>query len=249
MRYALKTTTICLMVAVMAAVTAIGFSAPAEAEVIPWRGPTHTITIGLSEEDISQVEFPEPVTSVTIENPDYVDVLVVADRNNRAFRMRSLLPKMATRAFLTGQSGQTYVVVLTTDVPYSTFVEVVDASQADDIAAAVSREFGPRDLIRAMATEKELPGVLRETHLIPEWFRGGGVVFELSEIWQTPKFTGLAVRVENTRSQPNEVNIPALTIPRTNEWGVLRHASMENMRLAAKGKPNDKGMLFLIFKR
>ena len=227
----------------------MNFASSAQAEVIPWRGPTHTITIGLSEEDISQVEFPEPINSVTIENPDYVDVLVVADRNNRAFRMRSMLPKMATRTFLTGQSGQTYVVVLTTDVPYNTFVEVVDASQADDLAEAVSREFGPRDLIRAMATDRDLPGVVRETHLIPEWFRGAGLVFELSEIWQSPKFTGLLVHVQNTRGQKNEVNIPALTIPRTNEWGVLRHAAMENMRLAANGKPNDEGMLFLVFKR
>ena len=237
------------LAAVLTAASALTFAQPAEAEVIPWRGPTHTITIGLNEEDISHVEFPEPITSVTIENPDYVDVLVVADRNNRAFRMRSLLPKMATRMFMTGQSEQTYVAVLTTDVPYSTYVEVVDGSQADEVAAAVGRQFGPRDLIRAMATERELPGVLRETHLIPEWFRGGGLVFELSEIWQTPLLTGLLVHVENTRGQPNEVNIPALTIPRTNEWGVLRHASMENMRLAARGKPNDKGMLFLIFQR
>lgn len=249
MKQTLNITTGFFLLAVLTAASFFSFAQPAEAEVIPWRGPTHTITIGLSEEDISHVEFPEAITSVTIENPDYVDVLVVADRNNRAFRMRSLLPKMATRMFLTGQSGQTYVAVLTTDVPYSTFVEVVDASQADDVAAAVSRGFGPRDLLRAMATERELPGVLRETHLIPEWFRGGGLVFELSEIWQTPKFTGLVVHVENTRSQANEVNIPALTIPRTNEWGVLRHASMENMRLEPKGKPNDKGMLFLIFKR
>ena len=227
----------------------VGFSTPVYADVIPWRGPTHTITIGLNEEDISHVEFPESITSVTIENPDYVDVLVVADRNNRAFRMRSMLPKMATRAFLNGQSGQTYVVVLTTDVPYSTFVEVVDASQADEAAAAVSNQFGPRDLIRAMATDRDLPGVLRETHLIPEWFTGDGLNFELSEIWQTPKLTGLLVHVQNNRNQPNEVNVPALTIPRTNEWGVLRHASMENMRLSARGKPNDKGMLFLVFNR
>ena len=226
-----------------------GFAAPADAEVIPWRGPTHTITIGLSEEDISQVEFPEPINSVTIENPDYVDILVVADRNNKAFRMRSMLPKMATRAFLTGKSGQTYVVVLTTDVPYNTFVEVVDSSQADDLAQAVSREFGPQDLIRAMASDRDLPGVTRETHLIPEWFRGDGLVFELSEIWQSPKFTGLLVHVENNRNVENEVNIPALTIPRTNEWGVLRHAAMENMRLAPNGKPNDEGIMFLVFKR
>lgn len=249
MRHLTNTLTAFFLLAVVTTTALISFVPTAEAEVIPWRGPTHTITIGLNEEDISHVEFPEPITSVTIENPDYVDVLVVADRNNRAFRMRALLPKMATRMFLTGQSGQTYVAVLTTDVPYSTFVEVVDASQADDVAAAVSREFGPRDLIRAMATDRDLPGVLRETHLIPEWFRGGGLVFELSEIWQTPKFTGLLVHVENTRSQPNEVNIPALTIPRTNEWGVLRHAAMENMRLEPRGKVNDKGMLFLIFKR
>jgi hypothetical protein len=219
------------------------------AEVIPWKGPTHTITIGLNEEDISHIEFPEEITNITLENPDYVDVYVVADRGNRAFRMRSLLPKMATRMFMTGGSGNTYIVVLTTDVPYSAFVEVTDASKIDDVKAMLSKKFGPRDLVRAMAMDKELPGVLRETHLIPDWFRGNGLTFELSEVWQTPLMTGLVIHVANDRNEANEENLPAITIPRTDEWGILRHAAMENMRLAPRGLPNDRGVMFLVFKR
>ena len=221
----------------------------AEAEVVPWKGPTHTVTIGLNEEDISHVEFPETISNITLENPDYVDIYVVADRGNRAFRMRSLLPKMATRMFMTGASGNTYIVVLTTDVPYSAFVEVVDASKIDETKKLISNKFGPQDLVRAMAMDKDLPGVLRETHLIPDWFRGNGLTFELSEVWQTPLMTGLVVHVSNDRTEPNEVNLPAITIPRTDEWGVLRHAAMENMRLAPRGLPNDRGVLFLVFKR
>tara|TARA_Y100000780_G_scaffold211112_2_gene210092 strand:+ start:282037 stop:282777 length:741 start_codon:yes stop_codon:yes gene_type:complete len=227
----------------------LAFTQAAFAEVVPWKGPTHTVTIGLNEEDISQIEFPEEITNITLENPDYVDVYVVADRGNRAFRMRSLLPKMATRMFMTGASGNTYIVVLTTDVPYSSFVEVVDASKIDDVKQLLSKKFGPQDLVRAMAMDKELPGVLRETHLIPDWFRGNGLTFELSEVWQTPLMTGLVVHVANERQQTNEVNLPAITIPRTDEWGILRHAAMENMRLAPRGLPNDRGVMFLVFKR
>lgn len=230
-------------------IAAFAVAQAAYAEVIPWKGPTHTITIGLNEEDIAHVEFPEEITNVTIENPDYVDILVIAGRNNKAFRMRSLLPKMATRMFMTGASQRTYIVILTTDVPYSAYVEVVDASNIDSVTKALAHKFGPQDLIRAMALDKELPGVLRETHLVPDWFRGNGLIFELSEVWQTPLMTGLVVHVTNERREPNEVNLPAITIPRTDEWGTLRHASMENMQLAPKGLPSDRGVMFLIFRR
>jgi len=124
---------------------------PAYADVIAWKGPTHTITLGLSEQDVTHVEFPEPIVNITVENPDYVDMLVVSGYNNKAFRMRSMLPKMATRIFFTGASQQTYVVVVTTDVPYRAFIQIVDSSKVDQVAQAMSKKFGPNDLIRAMA--------------------------------------------------------------------------------------------------
>lgn len=218
-------------------------------DAITWRGPTQTLTIGLSEQDIAHVEFPEEIINVTVENQDYVDILVVEGYANRAFRMRSLLPKMATRTFFTGKTGNTYIVVLTTDVPYKSFVRVVDGNKVDDLARAAAEKFGPTDLVRAMTLDADIPGVLRETYVIPNWFKGAGLTFDLSEIWQSAKLTGLVVHVRNDYAQPNEVNLPAITIPRTDEWGVLRTSAMENMRLAPRGKPDDKGILFLVFER
>jgi hypothetical protein len=238
------------IVLTLALAAAATFAAlPAVADTMAWRGPTHTMTLGLSEEDISHVEFPEEITNITVENPEYVDILVVEGYNNRAFRMRSLLPKMATRIFFTGSSGNTYIVVATTDVPYRSFVQIVDGSKLDNIAKDIARKFDMNDLVRSMALDKEVPGVLRETHVVPNWFRGGGLVFELSEIWQTPLLTGLVVNVRNETGAPTEVNLPSITIPKTGEWGILRKAAMENMRLAPKGRPSDTGTLFLVFSR
>lgn len=222
---------------------------PAFADVIAWHGPTHTMTLGLAEEDISHVEFPEPIVNITLENSDYVDVLVVEGYNNRAFRMRSLLPKMATRMFLTGQSGNTYIVVVTTDVPYRSYVQIVNGTELEDIARKAGEKFDMNDLIRAMVMDQDVPGVLRETYVIPNWFQGPGLSFELTEVWQSSLLTGLVVHVSNLYPTPNEVNLPAVTIPKTGEWGVLRRAAMENMRLAPSGKPNDKGLLYLVFAR
>lgn len=219
------------------------------ADVVPWKGPANAVTLGLSEIDIAHVEFPEEIINVTVEDPDYVDILVVEGYGNKAFRMRSLLPKMATRLFMTGRSQNTYIVVVTTDVPYRAFVQVVDATKVDTVAEAIAKKFDANDLLRAMAQEKELPGVMRETYIIPQWFKGAGLNFELTEIWQSPKLTGLVVQVANEFYQPNEVNLPAVTIPRTDEWGVLRKAAMENLRMAPKGRPGDKGVLFLVFER
>jgi hypothetical protein len=219
------------------------------ADTLVWSGPTQTLTVGLTQDDISHVEFPEPITNVTIENQEYVDVLVVEGYQNRAFRMRSLLPKMATRMFLTGQSGNTYIVVATTDVPYRSYLQIVNGLELDDIKRKVASKFDAPDLIRAMATETDIPGANRETYVIPNWFRGGGLTFDLSEIWQTSKFTGLVVNVRNDSPAPQEVNLPAITLPKTDEWGVLRYASMENLRMAPAGQPNDKGVLFLVFVR
>ena len=223
--------------------------AQSAAETLLWRGPTHTLTIGLSEEDISHVEFPEPITNVTLEDDDYVDILVVEGYQNRAFRMRSLLPKMATRMFLTGASGKTYVAILTTDVPYRTILNIKNADEIEKAKRKAGEHFGPMDLIRGMANDEELAGVMRETYVIPDWFTGAGLIFDLTEIWQTSKYTGLVVHVRNTFNAPNEVNIPAVTVPMTDEWGELRFASMENMRLAPAGNMNDKGLLYMIFTR
>lgn len=223
--------------------------AAAMADTLTWRGPTQSLTIGLSTEDIAHIEMPEPISNVTLENQDYVDVLVVEGYNNRAFRMRSLLPKMATRMFLTGASGNTYIVILTTDVPYRAYVQVVNGLEVDNIARKVARQFGPHDMVRGMATNVDLPGVQRETYVIPNWFKGGGLTFDLSEVWQSPKMTGLVVNVRNDTPTANEVNLPAVTLPRTDEWGTLRYAAMENLRLAPSGRPNDKGILFLVFMR
>lgn len=221
----------------------------AHADSIVWRGPTKPVTLGLSQDDISHVEFPEPITNVTLENPDYVDALVVEGYNNRAFRMRSLLPKMATRMFLTGASGNTYIVILTTDIPYRSYVQVVNGLEIDEIQRKASADFGPMDLVRAMALDAEVPGINRETYVVPNWFRGSNMSFDLAEVWQNPKLTGLVVHVRNEAPIPQEVNLPAVTIPKTSEWGQLRHASMENLRLNAAGQPNDKGILFLVFVR
>lgn len=238
-----------LMVKIVLAVCVLALSNAAMADTMVWRGPTHTMTIGLTETDISHIEFPEEITNITVENSDYVDILVVEGYGNRAFRVRSMLPKMATRMFLTGASGTTYIVVATTDVPYRAFLEIVDGRRIEEERIQISKQFGITDMVRAMAEDKELPGVMRETYVIPNWFKGAGLNFELSEVWQSPKFTGLVVHVQNQYNMANEVNLPAINIPKTSEWGVLRKAAMENMRLSAKGKPNDRGIMFLVFER
>ena len=238
-----------LVCAAVLAVLAFVAAPAARAETIVWRGPTQTLTLGLTEDDIAHVEFPEPISNITVENQDYVDILVVDGYGNRAFRMRSLLPKMATRTFFTGESGSTYIVVLTTDVPYDAFVQIVDGKKIDDIARKVAKEFGPSDLVRAMALDADIPGVLRETFVIPNWFRGAGLTFDLAEVWQSATLTGLVVNVRNLLPAANEVNMPVITIPRTDEWGTLRYSAMENMRMEPAGRPGDQGVMFLVFTR
>ncbi|PZP39333.1 MAG: hypothetical protein DI585_04450 [Pseudomonas fluorescens] len=221
----------------------------AHADTIVWRSPTKPLTIGLSTTDYTQVMFPEPIAAVVVEDPSYIDGKPLDGYNGRAIMFQSLLPKMATRAFFTGQSGNTYVVILTTDVPYRTYLEIVDGVALKQTQQSVASKMGPLDMVRAMAQDADVPGITRETYVIPNWFRGSGMTFDLSEVWQSPTMTGLVVHVRNENPQPNEVNLPAIVIPKTTEWGNLRFASMENLRLAPVGQPNDKGVLFLVFIR
>lgn len=233
-----------LLIAVMLAATVTVW-----ADTLVWRSPTKPLTIGLSTTDYTQIMFPEAIAHVVVEDPSYIDGKPLDGYSGRAIMFQSLLPKMATRAFFTGQSGNTYVVILTTDVPYRTYVEIVDGVAMKQMKESVSGKMGPIDLVRSMAQDADVPGVTRETYVIPNWFRGNGMTFDLSEIWQSPTLTGLVVHVRNENPQPNEVNLPAIVIPKTTEWGNLRFASMENLRLAPAGQPNDKGVLFLIFLR
>jgi len=223
--------------------------APAWADTLVWNGPTKPLTIGLSTSDYTQIMFPEPIDHVVVEDPSYIDGKQLDGYNKRAIMFQSLLPKMATRAFFTGQSGNTYIVILTTDVPYRTYIEVLNGLEQDMVKRSIATGMGPHDLVRAMATDTEVPGLARETYVIPNWFRGNGMTFDLSEIWQSPTMTGLVVHVRNENPQPTEVNLPAILIPKTTEWGSLRFAAMENLRLAPAGQANDKGILFLVFLR
>lgn len=222
---------------------------PAFADTIVWRSPTKPLTIGLSTTDYTQLMFPEPIAHVVVEDPSYIDGKPLDGYNGRAIMFQSLLPKMATRAFFTGQSGNTYILILTTDVPYRTYIEIVDGVAMKQMKESIASKMGPLDLVRSMAQDQDVAGITRETYVIPNWFRGNGMTFDLSEIWQSPTMTGLVVHVRNENEQPNEVNLPAIVIPKTTEWGNLRFASMENLRLAPAGQPNDKGVLFLIFLR
>ncbi|MFO0500236.1 MAG: hypothetical protein ACK5YK_00960, partial [Pseudomonadota bacterium] len=129
------------------------------------------------------------------------------------------------------------------------YLQVVNGLEIDEIQRKASANFGPVDLVRAMALDADVPGINRETYVVPNWFRGSNMSFDLAEVWQNPKLTGLVVHVRNEAPIPQEVNLPAVTIPKTSEWGQLRHASMENLRLNAAGQPNDKGILFLVFVR
>jgi hypothetical protein len=223
--------------------------AAVRADTLVWRSPTKPLTIGLSTGDYTQVMFPEPIKAVTLENPSYIDGKPLDGYNGQAIMFQSLLPKMATRGFFVGQSGNTYILVLTTDVPYRTYIEIVDGVAMKQLKETVASKMGPHDLIRAMAQDIDVPGITRETYVVPNWFRGSGMTFDLSEIWQSPTMTGLVVHVRNENAVPNEVNLPAIVIPKTSEWGNLRFASMENLRLAPAGQPNDKGVLLLIFLR
>lgn len=221
----------------------------AQAKTLKWEGDEDVLSIGLNTTDVSQVTFPEPIINITVEDPDYIDVLVVKGYGNKTFRMKSYFDNMATRMFLTGKSGNTYVAIVSTGVSYHAIVKIVDGTKINTIEKAIAQKLDEKALIRAMALDKDIPGVNRETHVIPNWFTGAGLSFEMSEIWQTPLLTGLVVHVQNTETKVNEVNIPAIYIPKTDEWGELRKASMENLRLEPYGKPGDKGLLFLVFTR
>ncbi|HAG53525.1 MAG TPA: hypothetical protein DCL21_07045 [Alphaproteobacteria bacterium] len=221
----------------------------AQAKTLKWEGDEEVISLGVNTTDVSQITFPEPIINITVEDPDYVDVLVVQGYANRTFRMKSNYDNMATRMFLTGKSGNTYVAIISTGIPYYAIVKIVDGTKINEIGQAIAKKLDENTLIRAMALDKEIPGINRETHVIPNWFTGSGLTFELSELWQTPLLTGIVVHVQNTETAVNEVNIPAISIPKTDEWGELRKASMENLRLEPYGKPGDKGLLFLVFTR
>ncbi|MCP4355347.1 MAG: hypothetical protein GY793_06875 [Proteobacteria bacterium] len=235
------------LILLVASLTILAFSA--QAKSLNWEGDEDVLSIGVNTTDISQVTFPEPIINVTVEDPDYLDILIVKGYGNKVFRMKSNYDKMATRLFMIGKSGNTYVVIISTDLSYSAIVKIVNGTRIDKIGRAISKKLDANDLIRAMALDKDIPGINREVHVIPNWFKGSGISFELSEIWQTPLLTGLVVHVKNDLTRETDVNLPSLYIPKTDEWGELRKASMENLKLAPRGKAGDKGLLFLVFTR
>jgi hypothetical protein len=92
------------------------FPASLHAKVIKWEGKP--ISVSISTERLTRIEFPEPLRAVFLSRSD-----IAVEKEDRAVYVRALTPEIEDTLFVVGESGTAYEINLSTsDNPDQTVV-------------------------------------------------------------------------------------------------------------------------------
>jgi hypothetical protein len=119
------------------------FPTVVHARVFKWEGKP--LSVSISTERLTRIEFPENPRSVFLSRPD-----IAVEKEDRSLYLRALLPEAQDTLFVVGESGTTYEINLSTsDNPDQTFVisSILKSLQAQ---AEQARQVPALDLMRSM---------------------------------------------------------------------------------------------------
>ena len=171
------------------------FPASLHAKVIKWEGKP--ISVSISAERLTRIEFPETLRSVFLSRSD-----IAVEKEDRALYVRALAPEIADTLFGVGESGTTYEINLSTsDNPDQTVV-ISSISKSLQVQAEQAGQVPALDLMRSMM--RGFPEVGYEIIKAEkkEVYRDAFFSMKLVEVYRSPVLHGYVLQVENLAEIP-----------------------------------------------
>jgi hypothetical protein len=163
--------------------------------VIKWEGKP--ISVSISTERLTQLEFAENLRSVFLSRSD-----IAVEKEDKSLYVRALAPEVADTLFVVSESGTTYELNLSTsDSPDQTVV-ISHIPKSLQVQAERARQVPVLDLLRSMVRGLPVDGYEMISADKKEVYRDGFFSMKLIEVYRSPVLHGYVLEVENLAEFP-----------------------------------------------
>jgi len=166
-----------------------------EARVIKWEGKP--ISVSISTERLTRIEFPESLRSTFLSRSD-----IAVEKEDRSLYVRALAPDVQDVLFVVGESGTTYEISLSTsDNPDQTVV-ISCLPKSLQVQADRAGKVPALDLMRSMMRGLPVDGYEIIKADKQEVYRDAFFSMKLVEVYRSPVVHGYVIEVENVAEFP-----------------------------------------------
>jgi TraK protein len=166
-----------------------------EGGIVKWEGKP--VSVSISTERLTRIEFPENLRSVFLSRSD-----IAVEKEDKSLYVRALVPEIEDTLFAVGESGTTYEINLSTsDNPDQT---VVISSITKSLLAQTERagQVPALDLMRLMMRGLPVDGYEIIKANRKEVYRDAYVSMKLIDVYRSPVLYGYVIEVENVAEFP-----------------------------------------------
>jgi hypothetical protein len=171
------------------------FPAVLHAGVIKWEGKP--ISVSISTERLTRIEFPEILRSVFLSRSD-----IAVEREDRSLFVRALTPDVQDALFVVGDSGTTYEINLSTSDNPDPTVVISHIAKSVWAQAEQARQVPALDLMRSMMRGLPAGGYEIVKADKKEVYRDAFFSMQLVEAYRSPVLHGYVIQVETLAEFP-----------------------------------------------
>jgi hypothetical protein len=171
------------------------FPAGLHAGIIKWEG--RPISVSISTERLTRIEFPETLRSVFLSRSD-----IAVEKEDRSLYIRALTPDAKDTLFVVGESGTSYEMNLSTSENPDPTVVISHIAKSVQAQAEQARQVPALDLMRSMVRGLPVDGYEIIKADKKEVYRDAFFSMKLVEAYRSPVLHGYVIEVENLAEFP-----------------------------------------------
>jgi hypothetical protein len=178
----------------------LALPASLHAGVIKWEGKP--ISVSISTERLTRIEFPEAIRSAFLSRTD-----IAVEREDKSLFVRALAPDVQDTLFVVGDSGTNYEINLSTSENPDPTVVISHIAKSLQVQAAQARHVPALDLMRSMMRGLPVDGYEIVKADKKEVYRDAFFSMKLVEAYRSPLLHGYVIEVENLAEFPVLVRV------------------------------------------
>jgi hypothetical protein len=166
-----------------------------DARVLKWEGKP--ISVSISDERLTRIEFPENLRSVFLSRSD-----IAVEREDKSLYVRALAPEIEDTLFVVGESWTTYEINLSTSNNPDQNVVISSIPRSFLVQAERAGKVPALDLMRSMMRGLPVDGYEIIKADRREVYRDAFFSMKLVEVYRSPVLHGYVIEVENLAEFP-----------------------------------------------